>query len=190
MNTEISGNYLETICNIAQVIIAVINIIMILYIFCSDRGRYKREYESSKETHWFHNIVMDQNLLKITKFYDNYLDITLDNSIPIKEKLNKLGSLGLDFEQNVLTFISIVNKPLNEFITNNIEEIEDLVSDNIQKMASIAINNTVGEESYWNESTLKLECSNKIQKAKKDTIHKIYTIDLDLSPYNKRRKVL
>ena len=194
MEIEISGDTLEAMCNIIQVIIAGINLLMILYFFGSDRKRYKKEYESSIKKHWYHNIVMDQNLLKITEFYDNYSKIVLDSNSSLAERFDKLGLLGLDFERNVLTLISVVDKSLNEFIANNNEEMEDFISERLQKIEEIRNNNVenteeisaTSEGSFISPATLELECTNKIQKVKKAIVHKIYMTDLELSPYTKK----
>lgn len=172
-----NSNTVENICTVLQVVIALLNIGAILYIFISDRGRYKREYAVSTKNYWFHNLILEENLKKITDFYDRYLAIITDNK-NIENKFDQISELTLRFNREVITIVSVIDRDLGGYFSDSTEKLQDLISLKIEQIGE-------NEIDKLNNDRVQLECTNEIIKAKKEAIKKLYNVDLNSSPYNK-----
>lgn len=154
------------IYKVIDILIAIANIAVIVYIFTKDNRRYKKEYEATVKQYWIRKVILEENYDKIMKFYDDNLKILKKSDKSAKKRIDMLSRINYEFYTGVCNIIEIIDSELEKKIRISTEDLRDELT--------IAI--TSGETS---------EAINKIHESKREVIAHIYCMDKGNSPYVK-----
>lgn len=84
-------SWLNIICDISMVLIAIANIILLIYTFCQNRRQEDNNSEKSRRIKLFETLVLDYNMKNLYSFFEEISQITkklAEKSITEEEKQN------------------------------------------------------------------------------------------------------
>lgn len=128
---------LDNICSVANIIIAVANVVLIIHIFRHNNKRDDADKEKNRKQHLLKTLVLDYNM---SKFYSFYQDIhketnallTKHLSTEDKQKINEsLKEKAIDLRQNFIDMFIAIDEGLYNLIIARIDELIDSLTNTI-----------------------------------------------------------
>ena len=122
---------LDNICSIANIIIAIANVVLIFFIFRHNNKKDDSDKEKSRKLHLLKTLVLDYNM---SKFYSFYQDINeevktlLINNLSIKEKsrINEnIQEKAVELRQNFIDVFLAIDNNLYQTLLSKIDELID-----------------------------------------------------------------
>jgi len=130
-------SWLDTVCKIATVIIALANVALVIYIFIKNRERDVSYKEKSRKLNLLKTLVLDYSMDNFYEFFENIVNET--NKLKNKD-LDKNGKqiindtlllLGRDFEQKFIDLFLGINQKLHEQIKQKTDNLIDDFTESI-----------------------------------------------------------
>lgn len=145
---EIKNFWDFSLNELLTLILAVVNIIFVIYVTIFQRNKDKRDrlliinqIKYNTKLEWFKLLLIEPNIDKIYKFFQNVYDqLALYKSTSDKDSLSvNINSLFNDFENNFLSLLSTVSSDFETSNTEIIDELRDFIFNSVDSQTKIKI---------------------------------------------------
>lgn len=172
INVQIVDDIWGTIQWILEFIVAIVNILVVIYIYWKDRSRYKKEYSSQVYNYWFHNLLLNDNLENINSFFTNYRNI-VSSTDTFPEKYKQITEINKKFDNEVIEIVFIINYDLGQFFNCETERLRDYIVARCENME---------QQPALRDDIIK-QSNEEITARRNNILKRLYNNDLCRSPY-------
>lgn len=127
----------DNICSTADIIIALANVVLIIYIFLHNNKKNNSEQEKNRKQHLLKTLILDYNMPKFYSFYQELqheANALLGSHLTDEDKKNineNLKVKAMEFRQNFIDLFFAIDKNLYQKILSKIDELIDSLTDTI-----------------------------------------------------------
>lgn len=118
MNSPTEPTILQNIKDIVQSVVLLINLILIIYFYNSNKHLDKRKRINDKKSIWFRQVLLEPHLQDITNFYNeiNKTLLSFDKWLNANYKNANIGSIQKEIQKTITNLNKIISNFNKEFI--------------------------------------------------------------------------
>ncbi len=128
---------LDNICSVASIIIAIANIVLIIFIFRHNNKKVDSDKEKTRRQHLLKTLVLDYNMSKFYSFYQEIHKETnalLVNNLSTEDKslINEnIKKKAVELRQNFIDMFLAIDENLYQMLLSKIDELIDSLTNTI-----------------------------------------------------------
>lgn len=164
------NSILDNICSIATIIIALINVVLLIYIFRQEAQNSKKENNKSRKWDYLLNVIIQPNLSHLYGFF-NKIDTETNKLLKLsdiadKQEINSnIIDLATSFRKDFLILLSVVD---NKLYVSSLQIIDNFIDELTISILDKGINLT-------HQPKFEEEISSRVTSCKQSLLSNIYS---------------